>query len=765
MNLSRFTGATSREALRQVRLALGPDALIVSNRRINGGVEILASDPTAEAVDLPAAPAALPADASTQSVVGAIEAMRGALEARLDEAMWSNRLRQAPQAARLFQNLLGLGFSTALLRAMLQRLPPGLGRGAAMRWVRDELAGHLPVLVREDDLWKPGLVLALVGPTGVGKTTTVAKLAARCVRRSGPQGLVLLTTDTYRIGAHEQLNLYGDMLRVPVHVVRNADELRRRLASVHPAQTVLIDNVGVSQRDRYVAEQAALLAGGGRKMSRLVVLNASSHGDTLDEVARTYAADGGSPLSGCLVTKVDEAPRLAPALDTAIRYRLPIHYVSDGQRVPDHLRHWSPSELVGRALMRAADGRDLYAPTDADIAALVTLAGDDGARVPASRTGRRAMRLLPGLLAGADGRRPSAETLQCAGDRLDDVPICAEAFELWRAGIDERGGADAKETSLHLLRHAAEAAAASDAAVAVLHGRAPLDLPAGVPGEMHASALFDEGMDGLGSPALQLAMAGGWQPVWGGASLTRPSADMALQHRQAWLDGNWPGGALVHLLQGMTAARARRQAEGGHAWLAACPPRMTVMWDACAVPLVALARSAAFRPVRDRARTPSGSDGGNAGSPECGLWVAHATVRLSRRVDAEAPLTAILVQRPGSGGRKNRVLYGLANAGASGVGIDTLARWLASMEEAKRAFRFMGDCWRLLQQPGSNAAPALSQALTAAQMGLAAWQAGRDDVLAPALHSLFPGRVAAASALSRLFVLKAMQDREEAMPA
>src|SRR3546814_20680302 len=113
---------------------------------------------------------------------------------------------------------MGLGFSTALLRAMRERITQGLSFAAAMQWVRKELTGHLPILANEGDLWRPGLVLALVGPTGVGKTKTIAKLAARCIKQTGPGRLVLLTTDTYRIGAHEKLHLYGDMSHYPLPV-------------------------------------------------------------------------------------------------------------------------------------------------------------------------------------------------------------------------------------------------------------------------------------------------------------------------------------------------------------------------------------------------------------------------------------------------------------------------------------------------------------------------------------------------------------------
>src|SRR5690606_32838198 len=132
-------------------------------------------------------------------LLDAIGELKGSLETRIDELLWGSQLRRSPQAVMLFQNLLRSGFSTALLRAMLKRMPEQAATRAAFQWARNELIGHLPVLQSEDALWQPGLALALVGPTGVGKTTTVAKLAARCVRRSGPGSLVLLTTDTYRI--------------------------------------------------------------------------------------------------------------------------------------------------------------------------------------------------------------------------------------------------------------------------------------------------------------------------------------------------------------------------------------------------------------------------------------------------------------------------------------------------------------------------------------------------------------------------------------
>lgn len=451
MNVSRFFGATNREAMRQVRMALGPDALIISNRRVNGGVEIMAADQTSvgaatddglsrsaapsgpvmaptRTAPMPAAPSASPAD-----VMQALGSMRGLLESGFDELMWGAQLRKAPQAVTLFQKLLALGFSTALLRAMLKRLPQVASARVALQWCRDELTANLPVMTNEDELWAPGTVLALVGPTGVGKTTTVAKLAARGVRRFGPSNLLMITTDTYRIGAHEQLKIYGRMMRVPVHVAQDRSELIRLLATASPDARVLIDNVGLSQRDRHVREQAAMLCGLPRPVKRLLVLNAASQGDTLDEVARAYTQDGGSPLIGCLVSKLDESPRVAPALDIAIRYQLPIHYACTGQKVPEDLVHMDAASWVEQALLPAQPASALFSASAADLAALMEI--PSGTTEPQSqKSGQPAAAAMPSLMAlmASSNGALDHELLRKACDELDTCEAYTAAYQHWR---------------------------------------------------------------------------------------------------------------------------------------------------------------------------------------------------------------------------------------------------------------------------------------------------------------------------------------------
>jgi flagellar biosynthesis protein FlhF len=212
--------------------------------------------------------------------------------------------------------------------------------------MRNTLMKRLQVMQTETDMLDAGGVFALMGPTGAGKTTTTAKLAARFVVRQGADKLALLTTDSYRIGGHEQLRIYGKILGVTVHAVRDAADLRLALSELRNKHTVLIDTVGMSQRDQAVAEQVEMLCQAGKPIKRLLLLNATSHGDTLDEVVQAYQTRG---LDGCILSKVDEAASLGPALDCAIRHQLNVHYLATGQRVPEDLHLANRQYLIHRA--------------------------------------------------------------------------------------------------------------------------------------------------------------------------------------------------------------------------------------------------------------------------------------------------------------------------------------------------------------------------------------------------------------------------------
>ncbi len=276
--------------------------------------------------------------------------IKGLIEQQLAGFAWTGLGHEAPAKTLLLTDLLDAGFSAQLARRLVDSLPAGATREEGRDWLKGVLNRNLHTVGTEDEIVDAGGVYALVGPTGVGKTTTTAKLAARCVVRHGADCVALLTTDGYRIGAHEQLRIYGRILGVQVHAVRDAVDLRRTLADLTGKHMVLIDTIGMSQRDRMVAEQAAMLDGAG-DVQRLLLLNATSRGDTLDDVVRAYGRDAGSSaLAGAILTKVDEAVSLAPAIDALIRNRLELYYVANGQRVPEDLHLPNRAYLLHRAL-------------------------------------------------------------------------------------------------------------------------------------------------------------------------------------------------------------------------------------------------------------------------------------------------------------------------------------------------------------------------------------------------------------------------------
>jgi flagellar biosynthesis protein FlhF len=459
MNVKRFFAPSAREALRALKAELGADAIVLSNRAVVGGVEIMALPPgaidtlhspqsghlskaspgapreTAQAAGKPGSgygdfgnngneadysddfhvtlsslaagavprnlvatpvrreavpprqpeirpftpprietaassrrssgamtqqtagetPAALRGESSESMrvlqeanirLMNELSSMRGVIERELSGFSWHETRANAPVRAETLGQLLATGFSVALARQFVE----GIGRDATPSSATDILRAavdrRLKEIISADEIIDRGGIYALVGPTGVGKTTTVAKLAARFVTRQGAGHLALITTDGYRIGAHEQLRIYGRILGVPVFAVRDAAELRQTLLDLRGKRLVLIDTMGMNQRDRMVVTQADMLADAG-EVRRLLLLNATCRGDTLDDVVKSFAVPS---VAGCIFTKVDEAVSIAPVLDAAMRHELNVRYITNGQRVPEDLHLPNRAYLLQRAL-------------------------------------------------------------------------------------------------------------------------------------------------------------------------------------------------------------------------------------------------------------------------------------------------------------------------------------------------------------------------------------------------------------------------------
>ncbi len=410
MKLFKFFGQTSRAVLEQVRTELGPDAMIVSNRPTANGIEITAVAAEAfAAIDAapaasqrrataePAAAATAPAAADeprrwepprpdgsaepesplrqrppasvfaapaprsaaadesgfNRRVMDEMQAMRGLIEGQFAQLAWSDAVRRQPLRAQFTRDLLASGFSASLARQITQQLPDDYSAAQARDWLVGVISRSLRCADADADLVARGGIYALVGPTGVGKTTTTAKLAARCAVRYGARALALITTDSYRIGAQDQLRIYAKILGVNVHTVTDAAELRSTLDTLSGKHLVLIDTVGRGQRDQRVAEHTHWLA--QPDVKRLLLLSATVQAETLEEVVAAYGAAKPEPsdFAGCIISKIDEAARPGQVLDVVIRHRLALQYVSNGQRVPEDLHAPNAAYLVHRSLRTA----------------------------------------------------------------------------------------------------------------------------------------------------------------------------------------------------------------------------------------------------------------------------------------------------------------------------------------------------------------------------------------------------------------------------
>lgn len=241
---------------------------------------------------------------------------------------------------------LAAGFSPGLGRGWLDEMQPGLSPTEICAALRLRLHRELQGRVVESDLVEESGTFALVGPTGVGKTTTVAKIGARCAMRHGSQQLAFVTTDSYRVGAEDQLRIYAKLLGVPVFAARDGAELDVTLEDIRRRRLVLVDTIGMGQRDQRLADQLRLLTGAGHGVRRILVIAANTQLSTLEDVIRRYGEGG---LYGCILTKIDEAVRLGEVLDVVVRHQLPVHYLSNGQRVPEDLHRPNPLYLADRA--------------------------------------------------------------------------------------------------------------------------------------------------------------------------------------------------------------------------------------------------------------------------------------------------------------------------------------------------------------------------------------------------------------------------------
>ena len=380
MRIKRYLAKDMRQALRQVREELGADAVILSSQRTAEGVEVSAAVDYATIADTAMAMAkkaesdtaagVAPASATAtreplplptfavqmqraaivapepQSEMNAeLKRLRQMLETQVATLAWNDLARRAPVQAELMRELTHLGLGQELVAELIAQAPRHLELAEAHRQVLAQLARR--IAVAGDRHLETGGMIALVGPTGAGKTTALAKLAARWVMRHGPRDVALVAADVQRIGAQEQVHTLGRLLGVPAYSVEGATELAGLLAKLADRRLVLIDTAGLSPRDEQHLAELTVVSRAHPRLETLLVLNASMQAGAIEEALQRYATL--QPRT-CVLTKLDEATSLGGLLSALIRSHLAVAYVSEGQRIPEDLSPARAHQLVVHAV-------------------------------------------------------------------------------------------------------------------------------------------------------------------------------------------------------------------------------------------------------------------------------------------------------------------------------------------------------------------------------------------------------------------------------
>ncbi|MCC5792960.1 MAG: flagellar biosynthesis protein FlhF [Legionellaceae bacterium] len=347
MKLKRFIAADTRSAMQQIKATFGPDAVILSSAKVEGGIEVVAAidfDESMLSSDIACAEAQPPRPVSAQNSHSPMDEMRqeiSTLRSMLETQMRGFGMESAPLLAVLTQQLMVAGTSYVSAQALTKDIDPTLSKDAAWQQV---LAGlGQSISIRDSHRIEEGGIYAFVGATGVGKTTTLAKIAARFVLRFGAEQLGLVTMDTYRIAAEEQLMLYGKILGVPVSVAHDEASLGRVIRQLGGKKLILIDTAGMNPADSRVSGQMDLLSSRLHSLSNVLVLPATSHYQVLKEAIACY---GPSRLDQCIITKLDESRAIGGVLSALLESGLAASYLTHGQRVPEDIKLATRHQLI-----------------------------------------------------------------------------------------------------------------------------------------------------------------------------------------------------------------------------------------------------------------------------------------------------------------------------------------------------------------------------------------------------------------------------------
>jgi flagellar biosynthesis protein FlhF len=379
MKIKTYVGRDMRQALRLVREDQGPEAVILSTRQVPTGIEVSAAiepelAPALEAVDptlrdtsgdfghllaqsvAAQAQVQSPSHSSEPSYVAElgseVRTMRHLLEGQLAQLAWNDLTRRAPAIAELLKQLTELGLASSLATEILRELPSGIGIEDAQRRVVCALESR--IAVTGDALLEDGGRVAFVGPTGVGKTTVIAKLAAHWVMRHGAGDIALISIDDQRFGAHEQLRVLGRLLGTECYCLDDVSELPALLGRLPTQRLILIDTAGASPRESNLKNRADAFKKISRKadIQTWLALSAGAQAGVLEQSVQRFSDFGPQSL---IITKIDEAVSLGGVLSAIVTAGLPVSYVCDGPRIPEDLAPARAQVLVSRAAQLARD--------------------------------------------------------------------------------------------------------------------------------------------------------------------------------------------------------------------------------------------------------------------------------------------------------------------------------------------------------------------------------------------------------------------------
>lgn len=401
MQVKRFFAADMRQAMNRVKEELGADAAILSTRRLAGGIELTAAldyspQPLAGRAANPALEAELrktsqkilsarsdfeqraqaaaggrdrqlfdsvmehsarvaePAPVAARTAIEQQElaqmrselmGLRELIETQMGNMGWQGFQQQQPGHAAVWRKLQKMGLPAEVISGVMKKIPHNLDSREAWRMVLAVLARS--VQTPKDEPVQQGGVIALVGPAGMGKTTTLAKLAARYVLEHGAQNIAIVSMDCYRLGAQEQLKTLGRILNVPVSHVEAGQSLEQALQPLASKRIVLVDTAGLPASDPALVLQLDNLATRKYPVRNYLVLAATSQAQVLKAAWHAYKRCG---LAGCIITKLDEAVSMGEVLGMAIGQGLDVAYTTDGPRIPDDIQVPRSHQLVSRAV-------------------------------------------------------------------------------------------------------------------------------------------------------------------------------------------------------------------------------------------------------------------------------------------------------------------------------------------------------------------------------------------------------------------------------